>query len=57
VCGSRACARRERLLVADTSALLDRPLLQDWRPDDECWTIIALPQVLSELAVALGRRE
>lgn len=39
----------ERLLVADTSALLDRPLLQAWRADDECWTIIVLPQVLSEL--------
>jgi len=39
----------ERLLVADTSALLDRPDLQNWQPDDERWTLVALPQVLSEL--------
>lgn len=39
----------ERLMVADTSALLDRPDLQNWRLDGDVWTIVALPQVLSEL--------
>jgi hypothetical protein len=39
----------ELLLVADTSALLDRPNLQSWQRDGERSTIVALPQVLSEL--------
>jgi hypothetical protein len=39
----------EHLLVADTSALLDRPDLQDWNLDVGPWTLILLPQVLSEL--------
>lgn len=39
----------EQLLVADTSALLDRPDLQNWHLDDGRWTLIFLPQVLSEL--------
>lgn len=39
----------EPLLVADTSALLDKPLLQEWQRDGERSTIVALPQVLSEL--------
>ena len=39
----------DRLLVADTSALLDRPDLQNWRLDGGAWTLILLPQVLSEL--------
>lgn len=39
----------ERLLVADTSALLDRPDLQNWTLDGGAWTLILLPQVHSEL--------
>jgi hypothetical protein len=39
----------ERLLVADTSALLDRPDLQDWKLDRGAWTVVIVPQVLSEL--------
>lgn len=39
----------QQLLVADTSALLDRPDLQEWHLDGHPWTIILLPQVLSEL--------
>ena len=39
----------EGLLVVDTSALLDRPDLQDWRFNGERWTVVVLPQVLSEL--------
>jgi hypothetical protein len=39
----------ERLLVADTSALLDRPDLQDWKLDSGPWTVVLVPQVLSEL--------
>lgn len=39
----------ESLLVADTSALLDQPNLQQWQRDSERSTIVALPQVLSEL--------
>jgi hypothetical protein len=39
----------ERLLVADTSALLDRPDLQDWKLDGGPWTVVLVPQVLSEL--------
>lgn len=39
----------ERLLVADTSALLDRPDLQDWKLDGGAWTVVLVPQVLSEL--------
>lgn len=39
----------EKLLVADTSALLDYPNLQEWRLDGSPWTLILLPQVLSEL--------
>src|SRR6185312_5241783 len=39
----------ERLLVADTSTLLDRPDLQDWRLDGGAWTVVLVPQVLSEL--------
>ena len=37
------------MLVADTSALLDRPDLQEWRLDGDAWTVVLLPQVLSEL--------
>lgn len=39
----------ERLLIADTSALLDRPDLQNWKLDGRSWTIVLLPQVHSEL--------
>ncbi|MDX6627582.1 MAG: PhoH-like ATPase, partial [Solirubrobacterales bacterium] len=39
----------ERLLVADTSALLDRADLQDWKLDGGPWTVVFFPQVLSEL--------
>ena len=39
----------ERLLVADTSALLDRPDLQDWTLDLGAWTVVLVPQVLAEL--------
>jgi hypothetical protein len=39
----------ERLLVVDTSALLDRPDLQDWTLDRQPWTVVFMPQVLSEL--------
>lgn len=39
----------ERLLVADTSALLDRPAMQDWKLDDGPWTVVFVPQVLAEL--------
>lgn len=39
----------EKLLVADTSALLDYPNMQEWRLDGSPWTLILLPQVLSEL--------
>jgi hypothetical protein len=44
-----AHGREERLLVADTSALLDHPSIQDWRLDGEHWTIVLVPQVLAEL--------
>jgi hypothetical protein len=39
----------ERLLVADTSALLDRPDLQNWKLDGAAWTVVLTPQVLAEL--------
>ena len=39
----------EKLLVADTSALLDRPSLQEWKIDGTPWTVVLVPQVLSEL--------
>ncbi|MBN8869945.1 MAG: hypothetical protein J0H66_08715 [Solirubrobacterales bacterium] len=39
----------QRLLVVDTSALLDRPNLQDWTLDDQAWVVVFVPQVLSEL--------
>lgn len=39
----------ERLLVPDTSALLDRPDLQSWTVDGNAWTVVFTPQVLSEL--------
>lgn len=39
----------DRLLIADTSALLDRPDLQNWRLDGGPWALILIPQVLSEL--------
>lgn len=39
----------EKLLVADTSALLDSPNLQEWRIDGTSWTVVLVPQVLSEL--------
>lgn len=39
----------DKLLVADTSALLDRPNLQEWRIDGTSWTVILVPLVLSEL--------
>jgi hypothetical protein len=39
----------EQLLVADTSALLDRPDLQAWNLDGTPWVLVLLPQVLSEL--------
>lgn len=35
----------ERLLVPDTSALLDRPDLQDWKLDGRRWTVTFVPQV------------
>ncbi|HEX4732938.1 MAG TPA: PIN domain-containing protein [Thermoleophilaceae bacterium] len=38
-----------RLLVVDTSALLDRPDLQAWRLDGGRWTIVLVPQVHAEL--------
>lgn len=39
----------EKLVVPDTSALLDRPDLQAWTLDWEAWTVVFVPQVLSEL--------
>lgn len=39
----------ERLLVADTSALLDRPDLQDWKLDGGSWTLVLMPQLHVEL--------
>lgn len=39
----------ERLLIADTSALLDRPDLQNWKLDNDPWILVLLPQVHSEL--------
>lgn len=44
-----AHGRHERLLVADTSALIERPLLQEWALDDESWTVVLVPTVLEEL--------
>ena len=44
-----AHGKDERLLVADTSALLDRPSLQDWKLDGGPWTVVFVPQVLAEL--------
>lgn len=44
-----AHGKDERLLVADTSALLDRPLMQDWKIDGGPWTVVLVPQVLAEL--------
>lgn len=44
-----AHGNNERLLVADTSALLDRPQMQDWRLDGGPWTVVFVPQVLAEL--------
>jgi hypothetical protein len=44
-----AHGKDERLLVADTSALLDRPLMQDWKLDGGAWTVVLVPQVLAEL--------
>lgn len=44
-----ASGKNGRLLVADTSALLDRPGLQDWKLDGEAWTVVFVPQVVSEL--------
>lgn len=38
-----------RLVVAETSALLDRPDLQEWTFDGARCTVVVLPQVLSEL--------
>ena len=38
-----------RLIVADTSALLDRPDLQEWKFDGSSCTVVVLPQVLTEL--------
>ncbi|HEY2054001.1 MAG TPA: PIN domain-containing protein [Solirubrobacterales bacterium] len=39
----------ERVLVPDTSALLDRPDMQEWKLDGKPWIITFVPQVLSEL--------
>lgn len=39
----------ERLLVVDTSAVLDRPDLQNWKLDGGAWTLVLLPQLHSEL--------
>ena len=44
-----AHGKDERLLVADTSALLDRPSMQDWKLDGGPWTVVFVPQVLAEL--------
>lgn len=44
-----AYGKGERLLVVDTSALLDRPDLQNWKLDGGRWTVVFLPQVHSEL--------
>lgn len=38
-----------RLLIADTSAVLDRPDLQNWRLDGGRWTLVLLPQLHAEL--------
>jgi hypothetical protein len=46
---STAHGKDEQLLVADTSALLDRPDLQDWKLDGTAWTVVLVSQVLSEL--------
>jgi hypothetical protein len=35
---------RRKLLVADTSALLDRPSLQEWKLDGTPWTVVLVPQ-------------
>lgn len=37
------------MLVADISVLLERPLIQDWKPDGGPWTVVLVPQVLAEL--------
>jgi hypothetical protein len=37
------------LLVADTSALLDRPDPHNWKLDGQAWTVVFTPQVLAEL--------
>lgn len=39
----------ERFLVVDTSAVLDRPDLQNWKLDGTAWTVVLLPQLHSEL--------
>ncbi|MEA2185755.1 MAG: hypothetical protein QOK16_766 [Solirubrobacteraceae bacterium] len=39
----------ERLLIVDTSAVLDRPDLQSWKLDGDQWTVVLLPQLHSEL--------
>ncbi len=39
----------ERLIIADTSALLDRPDLQEWTFDGSPCTIVVFPQILGEL--------
>lgn len=44
-----ATGKSERLLVVDTSSLLDAPDLQVWTLDDERWTLVIVPQVLAEL--------
>ena len=44
-----AHGKQEKLVVPDTSALLDRPDLQAWTLDGEAWTVVFVPQVLSEL--------
>lgn len=45
----RAHGSSQRLLVVDTSALLDRPDLQNWTLDGRSWCVVFMPQVLSEL--------
>ena len=44
-----AHGKAERLLIVDTSAVLDRPDLQDWKLDGCPWTLVLLPQLHSEL--------
>ncbi len=47
----------ERLLVADTNALLFKPDLDQWAPPGGDWTVVLVPQVLRELDGLKMRRD